>query len=305
MNSVYDLEISDCHHHLWDLNANHYPWLTTSVGPRVCGDYESIRNKNFLLDDFFSNRSALKVNRFIHEEAVIDRSDPVRETRWLQSLADSPDSEGIPHGIVAFADFSKPDIEAILEGHQAYPNLRGIRQFVHEAYVDPEQPQPSLIEDPHWRTQVGLCQKYGLVFDLQIYWQQTDDALKLLAQHPDMSFVLTHAGLPAQPKNAEYMNQWKGSMTSLAELPNLSVKLSGFGMFEKHWTPGSIRYTVHSLIDQFGVKRCLFGSNFPVDSVCGKTYRQCWEDFFEVVSDFSDTEKRMLFSENTNRIYNV
>ncbi len=305
MNSVYDLEISDCHHHLWDLEENHYPWLTTSTGPRVCGDYASIRNRNFLVDNFIANRGDLNVSRFIHEEAVIDRPDPVRETRWLQSLADQPESEGIPHGIVAFADFSQPDIEATLEAHRAYPNLRGIRQFVHEAYIDPENPQPSLIENAHWRTQVGLCQKYGLVFDLQIYWQQTDDAIKLVTQHPGQSFVLTHTGLPAQPRDNEYMANWKASLSRLAELPNLSVKLSGFGMFEKNWTPRSIRPTVLHTIEAFGVDRCLFGSNFPVDSVCGKTYRQCWEDFFELVSDFSDTEKRKLFSENTNRIYNV
>jgi len=305
MNSVYDLEISDCHHHLWDIEKNDYPWLTTSTGPRVCGDYQSIRNKNFLLDDFFANRGDLNVTRFIHEEAVINRSDPVRETRWLQSIADQPKSEGIPHGIVAFADFSQSNIEAVLEAHQAYPNLRGIRQFVHEAYVDPDNPQTSLIEDANWRTNVGLCQKYDLVFDLQIYWQQTDDATKLVSQHPNLNFVLTHTGLPAQPDNAEYMSHWKASITRLAELPNLSVKLSGFGMFEKNWAPESIRPTVLHAIESFGAERCLFGSNFPVDSICGKSYANCWEGFFEVVRDFSDSEKRMLFSENTNRVYNV
>lgn len=305
MKSVYDLEISDCHHHLWDLDANNYSWLTQSTGPRVCGDYASIRNKNFLVRDFKANRGDLKVTRFIHEEAVIDRSDPVRETRWLQLIADQPESEGIPHGIVAFADFSQPDIESTLDAHQAYANIRGIRQFVHEAYIDPENPQPSLIEDANWRTQVGLCKKYGLVFDLQIYWQQTDDAVKLVSEHPDQRFVLTHTGLPAQPRNGEYMLLWKTSIARLAELPNLSVKLSGFGMFEEQWTPASIRPTVLHAIEKFGVDRCLFGSNFPVDSVCGKTYKQCWEDFFEIVRDFSDTEKQKLFSENTNRIYDV
>lgn len=31
------LEIVDCHHHLWDLQANYYPWLTDRIGKRVCG----------------------------------------------------------------------------------------------------------------------------------------------------------------------------------------------------------------------------------------------------------------------------
>ena len=49
-NSVYDLEITDAHHHLWDLEAHYYPWLTDSFGPRVCGEYSAIR-KNYLIDD--------------------------------------------------------------------------------------------------------------------------------------------------------------------------------------------------------------------------------------------------------------
>ena len=58
MKSIYDIEICDCHHHLWDLQANYYPWLTDSRSSRVCGEYEAIRHKDFLLADFFENRLA-------------------------------------------------------------------------------------------------------------------------------------------------------------------------------------------------------------------------------------------------------
>ncbi len=305
MNSVYDFEICDCHHHLWDLQANYYPWLTDTKRSRVCGEYEAIRNRNFLVEDFFKNRGDLKVTRFIHEEAVIDRSDPVRETRWLQSLADEPNSEGIPHGIVAHADFSAPDIEAVLDGHCSFANMRGIRQFVHEAYIDPENPEPCFLEEESWRERVGLCEKYNLVFDLQFYWQQLGDALKLVKLHPNLQFVLTHIGLPARQSDVGYMNGWRASMKQLGELPNLCVKLSGFGMFDREWTPASIGPLVLDTISFFDVDRCMFASNFPVDSLSGKSYALYWEDFYEVVKDFSDDEKRKLFSDNARRVYRV
>ena len=305
MITIYDIEICDCHHHLWDLQANYYPWLTDTKRSRVCGEYEAIRHKNFLVEDFFHNRGDLKVTRFIHEEAVIDRSDPVRETRWLQGLADDLKSEGVPHGIVAHADFSSSDIEEILEGHCSFANMRGIRQFVHEAYIDPENPEPCLLEEASWRERVGLCEKYNLVFDLQFYWQQLPDALKLVKLHPNLQFVLTHIGLPARQDDRDYMQGWRTSMQQMGEQSNLCVKLSGFGMFDRNWTPESIRHLVLDTIGYFGVDRCLFASNFPVDSLSGKSYVSYWEDFYEVVKDFSDDEKRMLFSENARRVYRV
>lgn len=303
--SIYDIEICDCHHHLWDLQANYYPWLTDSKSSRVCGEYEAIHHRNFLLEDFFEHRGELRVTHFVHEEAVIDRSDPVRETRWLQGLADRPDSQGVPHAIVAYADFSKADIETILEAHCAFPNTRGIRQMVHEAYIDPDKPEPCLLEDERWRERVGLCAKYRLVFDLQIYWQQADDALKLIKRHPDVRFVLTHAGLPAKQYDANYMASWRNAMRRLGELPNLSVKLSGFGMFDRGWTVASIRPIVLHLIDCLGADRCMFASNFPVDSLSGKSYQSYWRAFYETVASFSDDEKRQLFSENARQVYRI
>lgn len=303
--TVFDLEICDCHHHLWDLEANYYPWLVDTKKDRVCGDYEAIRNRNFLVKDFLANRGELQVTRFIHEEAVIDRSDPVRETRWLQGIADSPESGGIPHGIVAFADFGTPDIQQILEAHCVFANTRGIRQFAHEAYIDPENPKPSFLQDSSWRAAVGLCRDFDLVFDLQIYWQQADDALKLLKSHSELKFVLTHIGLPAIQDDAAYMEGWRTAMKRLAEIPNLSVKLSGFGMFDRAWSVESIRPIVLDTIEWFGAERCLFGSNFPVDSLSGKGYVDYWKDFYEVVADFSMEEKQMLFSQNARAIYRV
>jgi len=52
MSSTNPLTVIDTHHHLWDLTANYYPWLTDHITTRVCGDYAAIR-RNYLLEDFF------------------------------------------------------------------------------------------------------------------------------------------------------------------------------------------------------------------------------------------------------------
>ena len=303
IDSVYDLEITDCHHHLWDLQANYYPWLTDTVKKRVCGDYEKIRNRNFLLKDFRQNRGALKVDRMVHVEAVIDRSDPVQETAWLQSIANEETSEGFPQGIVAHAGMERENIESVLEGHCEHPNIRGIRDFVHEAWIDPENPQTSQLENAIWRDNIGLLKKHGLSFDLQVYWQQMKEAAALVESHPDQPFVLVHIGQPAY-QDEENSEGWRNGMKLLSQQPNLVVKLSGFGMFDRNWTVDSIRPWIHDTIEWFGVDRCLFASNFPVDGLA-RGYQEYWESYYEVVKDFSDDEKRMLFDTNARRVYGV
>lgn len=38
-------------------------------------------------------------------------------------------------------------------------------------------------------------------------------------------------------------------------------------MFDHNWTAESIRPIVDTCLAQFGATRCMFGSNFPVDSL--------------------------------------
>lgn len=296
------LEITDPHHHLWDLTANYYPWLTDHITVRVCGDYAAIR-KNYLIGDFLRDVSGIHLVRSVHVQAEHDPSDPVRETRWLQAIADGPDSRGFPNGMVAYADLSRADAEAILEDHCRYANVRGVRQMLHEAMVDPQNPRPSLLENPVWRRNFKLLRKYGLSFDLQVYYQQMEQARELVAAHPDTRFILCHTGQPSR-RDAESLAGWRRGMRLLAEMPNLSVKISGLGMFDRHWTIDSLRPFVLHTIDCFGADRAMFASNFPVDGMAGP-YTALWEAYSTLTEGFSDDERRRLFSDNARKIYRL
>ncbi|MEO7851613.1 MAG: thioesterase, partial [Rubrivivax sp.] len=57
--------IVDAHHHLWDLGANRYPWLTDRVGPRMYGDYADIR-RDYLVVDYKRDIGALPVLKTVH-----------------------------------------------------------------------------------------------------------------------------------------------------------------------------------------------------------------------------------------------
>jgi predicted TIM-barrel fold metal-dependent hydrolase len=296
------LRIVDSHHHFWNLQENHYPWLTGPVTKRVCGDYSAIR-RNYLPEDLFRDASGLILAKSVHVQAEHDHGDPVRETRWLQSIADHPANRGFPCAIVAYADLSEAGVEAVLDGHCQYKNIRGIRQMLHEAMVDPDHPRPSLLRNGAFRKAIGLLPRYGLSFDLQVYYPQMADAWRLVKENPAVQFILCHTGQPAR-RDPDGIVGWRQGIRLLAGLPNVAVKISGLGMFDRQWTTDGIRPYVLHTIDTFGVERCMFGSNFPVDGMMA-TYRDLWNAYSDITADFTEKEREGLFAGNAEKYYRI
>ena len=93
-------------------------------------------------------------------------------------------------------------------------------------------------------------------------------------------------------------------MGLLAELPNTAVKLSGFAMVNPGWTRGSIRPLILETISIFGVDRCMFASNLPVDGL-NASYGDLFNVYSEIVADFSEAERSALFGGNAERVYRL
>jgi len=296
------MEIVDAHHHLWDLSANYYPWLTDHIAERVGGDYSPIR-KDYPIADFLRDISSQNVVKSVHVQAEHDPRDPVRETRWLQEIADDVViSRGFPHAIVAYADFPANDVCAMLEAHAHHDNLRGIRQSLN-GVINDRAHNRSLINNPVWRRNLRLLERFGLSFDLQLYPEQMNEMAQVVAENEGTQFILCHAGMPADG-SATGIARWRAGMHRLARLPNVAVKISGLGMFDRSWTVASIRSIVLATIDIFGTDRSMFASNFPVDGMMA-SYDRIWNAFKTLTSDFSEPERNKLFKENAIHYYRL
>lgn len=298
------MRIIDPHHHLWDLERHDYPWLRPET-PHPAGDLTPIC-QSYRLDDFLFDAAGLELVKSVHLQAEVDRRDTVAETAWLQAIADAPESRGFPHGIVAFADLADPRVEATLERHCQYANLRGIRYILNYETGEPlycATDRGDWLCDPQWRVGYGLLGSYGLSFDLQILWQQMADALDLARAFPDTQIILNHTGMPRK-RNAHYLEAWRNGMRTLAAAPNVATKISGLFMFHHDWTPEVLRPFVLDTIDIFGTDRCMFASNFPVDKLHAD-YRAIWATFDQITADFSAGERGKLFYGNAVRFYRL
>jgi predicted TIM-barrel fold metal-dependent hydrolase len=297
------MRIIDAHHHLWDLRVNHYPWLTDARREMLIGDPAPIA-KNYLLADFLADAAGHDLVKSVHLEAGHSGSDPVLETGWLQGIADDPASRGFPHAIVAHANFAALDVEHTLERHSEHRNLRGIRHIVNR------HPDPVLnfadrdyLNEPAWRQNFRLLRRFNLSFDLQLYPAQMADGAALARENPDVQIILNHAGMPIERTEAGYA-EWRAGMEVLAACPNIAAKISGLGMLDHRWTVESIRPFVLGTIEMFGVERCAFASNFPVDSLFSD-YSAVWTAYDTITAGFSEGERDALFHGNAARLYRI
>jgi len=299
----------DAHHHLWDLAANSYPWLTPGAGPPPFANFESLC-RDYLVADFRADHARQAIVKSVHVQAEHDEADPVRETAWLQSVADSATSGGFPHAIVAFADLSEHGVEKVLDGHAAHRNLRGIRQMLNfdprpaaNASGSPLAKKKNLLADPIFLSQFALLRRYDLSFDLQIFPWQAADAAKLVAAHPDTQFIVNHTLMPFD-RSESGLALWSEGLATLARLPNVAIKISGLGMSATGWNGDESRRLVARTLEIFGPDRCLFGSNFPVDRMM-IDYDTPWQVFREAIAGYSDAEQRALLCGNAERLYRI
>lgn len=325
------MKIVDPHIHLWDLDTHHYPWLA-NPGVSFVGDARALKH-NYLINDFLADaesasathapeaRSVADANaaatnpvaspeRFelikaVHIDANHDPADPVEETRWLQSVADGAASHGMPNAIVAGADLSSDNVEAVLAAHAAFPNTRGIRQILN-VHANPlyDYVGRHYMREPVWRRNFGLLRKYRLSFDLQLYPSQMSEAVELARENPHTPFIVNHAGMFVDRDSVQGWHAWREGLRALAACDNVSVKISGLAMFDHEWTVDSLRPYVLETIDAFGTDRAMFASNFPVDRLFA-SYHRLWSAYAAIVNGASDAEKEALFRRNAERVYRI
>ena len=300
-----DIKIVDAHHHLWDLNNKDtsYSWLMVTEGEAFFGDYAGIR-KSYLLEDYLEDAKNQNLIKSVHVQAEHDEDKPVNETRWLQSISDTHSSK-LPNAIIAFADFSKNNVSDILDEHQNYKNIRGIRQILSFNESEPKYSHASedFMKNSTWLANFANIRNRNLSFDIQIYKHQMNDAYELAKKYDDILFILNHTGEPCYQSD-EYISSWEENMSKIASCENFVAKISGLGMFNPNWTIQSSRIFVEKTIEIFGIERCMFASNFPVDKLFN-SFDTYWNSFKEITKHYSENDKNLLFSSNAEKYYRI
>ena len=297
-----DLPIIDAHQHFWNLETGDYPWLNGGeTVPFRYGDYSPIR-KTFLVSDYRALSSRHNVVNTVHMEAEWNPANPVAESRWLTELSNT---EGLPGALVAQAWLDRDDVEDVLAAQAAFPLVRGIRQKPKAAPTpDDYMPNmPSSLMDPKFREGYGLLEQHGLSYDLQVHWWHLHEAADLAACFPATQIIINHTGLPAD-RSDKGLAGWRSAIKVAAEAPNIAIKISGIGVKGEAWTVEANRQIVLDTIETFGPDRCMFASNFPVDSLV-VDFDTLFNGFKTITHEFSAEDRRMIFHDNAVKFYRL
>ena len=297
-----DLPIIDAHQHFWDLDANYLPWLRDM--PPIAfryGDYSALKH-NYMPDDYRRDAAGLNLVGSVFVETEWDRSDPVGETRWVHMLARR---SRFPSVMVCHAALHQDDAANILTQQAGFPLVRGIRHKPRAATA-PDRIQAGAagsMTDPAWRRGYALLAQHGLSFDLQTPWWHLPEAARLNADFPETKIILNHTGLP-RDRRPEELDGWRDAITLFAAAPNVAVKISGLGEPGQAWSLERNRSVILDTINIFGEDRCMFASNFPVDSLVG-SLATIYSGFAAATKTLGSAVQAKLFAGNARRIYRL
>ncbi len=315
-----DLPICDAHHHIWDRPNDRY----------LIGD---------LMNDLGSGHRVVKTV-FVECRAMYRKSGPaemrpVGETEFVQGVAEQVARQQsgqieVAAGIVGHADLTLGSrVSSVLEAHitASKDRFRGIRYITTwienpGAMLSPTNAPKGLLLAPEFREGFACLQRYGLSFDAWLYYPQLADLVDLARAFPDTPIIMNHIGGilgigPYAGKRDEVFRDWQHGIASLASCPNVTMKLGGLGMprtgfgWHEQKTPPTSAEIAEGIapyfewcVEQFGIDRCMFESNFPVDKI-SYSYTVLWNAFKLFTRDFSSSERNALFHDTAVKAYRL
>jgi predicted TIM-barrel fold metal-dependent hydrolase len=289
----------DAHHHIWRLND--LPWLSGPQVPRIFGPYQPIC-RDYSIDEYRSDSAGCDIVKSVYIQTNWPAGQSYQEARWVQSVSDTT---GWPHANVAHADLADPDVGALLKRLAELPAVRGIRQQLHWHQNSQYRfaPHPGVMNNADWRRGLAMLADRGLLFELQIFASQMADGTGLARSFPDTVFVLEHAGM-LEDMSPGGWQLWREGMASLAQCPNVNVKLSGLGTFVHACRDDVMGPIVRESVAMFGADRCFYGSNFPIEKLwtdCATLYRT----FRKAIAHLSESEQVAILHDTAARLYRM
>jgi len=275
-------QVIDSHHHFWKYSPQEYGWI---------GEGQSVLKRDFLPPDLKKEIDAAGV----HGVVSVQARQTLEETRWLLELANKND---FIRGVVGWAPLISNDVEKDLEKFAGQKKLKAIRHVLQDEKDD----RYAVRED--FQRGIGVLRKFNLVYDILIYEKQLPAAIELVDRFPNQVFVLDHV---AKPKIREkILSPWQENMKSLARRANVYCKLSGMATEADHggWEPADLRPYIDVVMEAFGPKRLMFGSDWPV-CLLAVTYQKWVDAVRGFIAKLSESEQNRVMGGTAVEAYKL
>lgn len=280
------LPVVDTHVHLWDLKKLTLPWIKE-------GDPYA---KDFLIADYNAATKGQNVVKAVYLEVDVVAEQKTREAEIVIEYcqrADTPLAGAVIGGRIADEGFAK-----YLDQFRNKHAIKGVRQVLHAGL-----PKGACLTKEFQRGLQALADR-DLHFELCMKPTDLDDAAACVKGLPDLRFVLDHCGNPNPA--ATDLTAWKRDVATLAKLPNVIGKVSGFlaNAPEGKWKLEQVAPIVNHMFECFGPDRLLFGGDWPV--VLKAAPLAGWLTALRtVIKDRPIEQQRKLLHDNAVRFYRL
>lgn len=279
--------VVDAHIHLWDPErADWYPYLA-GMRELDMGDISGMCRR-FDQPTYFSETGDWNVVKFVHVAAATPPHSR-DETAELDAMADAT---GHPDAIIGGFVPGDPlaDTERLLDEQMASSRFRGVR------------PMGELPGGVPSTDVLRALEERDLILELMTRPDELEGAAKALEGRSGLAIVVEHAGWPRSDDREEF-DLWRSGISALGALgDNVHCKLSGLAMPLHSMATETMRPWIEHCLEAFGVDRCMFASNFPVDAMHG-TYDELYSTYDDVTAGASNEDREQLFAANAERLY--
>lgn len=276
----------DAHQHFWRIGRNDCVWPTADLTP-IYRDFEPI---DLLCE---TEKSGVKGS------VLVQSQESDKDTDYLLALAQE---YPLIKAVVGWVDLESPVAVDRINTLAQDAKLRGLRPML-QGY-----------SEDHWILRESIepaiqCMiQNQLVFDALVFRRHLSFLYIFARRFPKLSIVIDHAAKPAIKKGG--FEAWSQAIAAIAELPNVSCKLSGL-LTEAAQEQGldQLRPYVTHLYRTFGAERLLWGSDWPVLLLAPNQKFNRYELWLglakQLLPKVSQEELNCIFDSNAKRIYRI
>lgn len=231
----------DAHQHFWRIADRNGSWPPPSLAQI---------HRDFAPGDL----APLLEQHGIARTVLVQSMPNEQDTHFMLDLARQNDFIG---GVVGWVDMKGADAPARIAALARDPLLKGLRPMLQD------EGDERWIDDAALTPAVEAMRRHSLSLDGLVLPRHLP-ALQAFAQrYPDLPLVIDHGAKPDIA--AGEMEPWRRAIAALARLPQVHCKLSGLVTEAgAGWNVEGLRPYVDHILDSFGPRRVIWGSDWPV-----------------------------------------
>jgi L-fuconolactonase len=204
-------------------------------------------------------------------------------------------------GVVGWVDLASGSLGRAIESLRSSPGGHKLVGFSHRVC---DEADPAWLERVDVRQGLSAVAGSGLAFDVLARTRDLPAVAAAARALPELHMVLVHLACP--PIASGDLTAWGRALLPLAELPNVSAKISGL-VTEADWHTWSIddlRHPVELALDVFGPDRLMVGSDWPHCLLAG-SYSDVIDSVRYLVADLAEHEQADIRGGTAARVYRL